>query len=321
VGTRVVVRKVKKNTNIVFSYPLLIGMFLCVLIPLCLLVVEYKQMSRAADRLLELKEDYRSYSMTLKRLIKEKSRESVPDAQDVKKKTITNAFALDGAIVFSSDIDREDFSVVNRDPDYLRDSAITFAKQHQLDQVLAKMFDSESWDELPVVKGFPVKKKRKKTGPTISGVPAWARLKSEPQRQAHKDFLCSWPVDKGKFWFSSPFGPRKIGKNKWKFHYGVDLAAHRGTPIKAVAAGIVIQSEFHKGYGNCITIVHNRKYKTRYAHLNMRKVVVGQKIKRGGVIGTVGATGFVKKSGKDASHLHFEVYAFGRHINPVSVLV
>lgn len=297
-----------------FSSPLLLGAFLCVLFPLCLLIVEYKQMKRATDRLLELKEDYRSYSMTLKRLIKENSRDTGTDTQEEKKKTIMGD-------VFSSDLVREDFFIVNRDPEYLRTSAVTFAKQHQLDQALSKMFDTDSWDELPVVKSFPVKRKRRKRETTVSGVPAWARLKSEPQRHLYKDFLCCWPVDKGKFWFSSPFGPRKIGKNKWKFHYGVDLAAPRGTPIKAVAAGIVVQSEMHKGYGNCITIVHNRKYKTRYAHLHMRKVVVGQKIKRGGLIGTVGATGFVKKSGKDASHLHFEVYAFGRHINPVSVLV
>lgn len=296
-------------------------MLLCLLIPLCLLVIEYQQMRRATDRLLELKEDYRSYSMTLKRLIRENSRETGSDTQEVKKKSVANSILLDADTLFSSDMIREDFFVVSRDPDYLRNSAVTFAKQYQLDQVLEKMFDTDSWDELPVVKGFPVKKKRRKQGATISGVPAWARLKSAPQRQLYKDFLCSWPVDKGKFWFSSPFGPRKIGKNKWKFHYGVDLAAHRGTPVKAAAAGIVIQSEFHKGYGNCITIVHNRKYKTRYAHLHKRKVVVGQKIKRAGIIGTVGATGFVKKSGNDASHLHFEVYAFGRHINPVSVLV
>lgn len=271
-------------------------------------------MKKATDRLLELKEDYRSYSMTLKRLIREKSRETQTASFDVKKKSIEGD-------VFSSDVVREDFFVINRDPDYLRSGALTFAKQHQLDSVLIKMFDTDSWDDLPTVKTFPVKKRRKKQGTTVTGVPAWARLKSAPERHLYKDFLCLWPLDKGKFWFSSPFGPRKIGKNKWKFHYGVDLAASRGTPIKAVAAGIVIQSEFHKGYGNCITIVHNRKYKTRYAHLHKRKVVVGQKIKRGGVIGTVGATGFVKKSGKDASHLHFEVYAFGRHINPVSVLL
>ena len=305
-------KKVKKNI-ILFSYPLIVGASLCVLLPICLLIAEYRQMKKATDRLLELKEDYRSYSMTLKRLIKEHSKDS-KEAFDVKKKSIDND-------VFSSDHIKEDFFVINRDPDYLKSSALSFAKAHQLDTVLAKMFDTDSWDELPAVKTFPIKKKRKKRETTISGVPAWARLKSAPQRHLYKDFLCSWPLDKGKFWFSSPFGPRKIGKNKWKFHYGVDLAAIKGTPIKSVAAGIVIQSEFCKGYGNCITIVHNRKYKTRYAHLHTRKAVVGQKIKRGGIIGTVGDTGFVKKSGKDASHLHFEVYAFGRHINPVSVLV
>lgn len=294
-----------------FSYPLFFGMLLLIAIPFCLLIIEYQQMRKVTDRLLELKQDYRSYAMTLKRMIKENSQDAAIIVQDVKKKSVVDD---------AGDGDTEDFFIVNRDPEYLRTSAITFAKQHQLDQVLAKMFDTDSWDELPALKAFPRKKRRAQRETTISGVPAWAQLKSEPQRQLYKDFLCSWPLDKGKFWFSSPFGPRKIGKNKWKFHYGIDLAAPRGTPIKAAAAGIVIQSEFHKGYGNCVTIVHNRKYKTRYAHLHTRRAIVGQKIKRGGIIGTVGATGFVKKSGNDASHLHFEVYAFGRHINPISVL-
>lgn len=307
-------RKVKNKPVITFSYLVFAGAFLALLLPLCLLLVEYRQMKHATDRLLELKEDYRSYSMTLKRMIKENTRETTTESQEVKKKTL-----MSDAV--SSDTINEDFFAINRDPDYLRSSALEFARQHKLEPVLAKMFDTDSWDELPVVKRFPVKKRKKRQGVAVSGVPAWARLKSNPECHLYKDFVCVWPVDKGKFWFSSPFGPRKIGKNKWKFHYGVDLAAPRGTPIKSVAAGIVIQSEYYKGYGNCITIVHNRKYKTRYAHLHMRKVRVGQKVKRGGVIGTVGDTGFVKKVGKDASHLHFEVYAFGRHINPVSVLV
>ncbi len=106
-----------------------------------------------------------------------------------------------------------------------------------------------------------------------------------------------------------------------KYHYGIDMAANKGTPVRAAATGIVLESYWNNGYGNCIIVAHNRKYKTRYAHLNTRRVKIGQKVKRGEVIGTVGDTGLVRKSGKDASHLHFEVYAFGRHINPLTVLV
>lgn len=306
------------------SYVLIASVFLCLIVPGVLLFIEYRSMKKAARKLLELKEDYRSYSMTLKRLVREKTKENGSESvtDEVKKKTVAPYNFFEGARIVSSDDDvSEDFSVVNREPDYLKTSALTFAKQFQLDQVLTKMFDTESWEELPTVKLFPAKKKKKKRQATVSGIPARSRLITEEQRRVKRDFLFSWPLDRSKFWFSSPFGPRKIGKNKWKFHYGVDLAALKGTPIKSAAAGIVIQSTWHKGYGNCITIVHNRKYKTKYAHLHTRKVKVGQKVRRGQVIGSVGATGFVKKVGKDASHLHFEVYAFGRHINPISVLV
>jgi murein DD-endopeptidase MepM/ murein hydrolase activator NlpD len=305
------------------SYILLGAVVLCVVVPGALLLMEYQYMKKAAQELLELKEDYRSYSMTLKRLVRENAKENGVESSvdDVKKNSKVDSF-FEGAQIVSSDDDvSEEFFVVNREPDYLRTSALTFAKQYQLDQVLSKMFDTDSWEDLPTVKLFPTKKKKKKRQTTISGIPARARLIAEAQHAGKRDFLFSWPVERSKFWFSSPFGPRKIGKNKWKFHYGVDLAALRGTPIRAAAAGIVIQSDWHKGYGNCITIVHNRKYKTRYAHLHTRRVKVGQKVQRGGLIGTVGATGFVKKVGKDASHLHFEVYAFGRHVNPISVLV
>jgi murein DD-endopeptidase MepM/ murein hydrolase activator NlpD len=47
---------------------------------------------------------------------------------------------------------------------------------------------------------------------------------------------------------------------------------------------------------------------------------VGQKIKQGIIVGTVGETGFVRKKGKDGSHLHFEVYERGKRINPLHCL-
>lgn len=137
--------------------------------------------------------------------------------------------------------------------------------------------------------------------------------------QVH-DIQFVWPVDRKRFWLSSLFGPRKLKNKAWRFHYGIDMAALRGTPVKAAAAGIVVESCYNNGYGNYIIIAHNKKYKTRYAHLHTRRVKVGQKVKKGAFIGTVGDTGAVRKSGKDASHLHFEVYQFGRRINPLSIL-
>ena len=297
---------------------------LCVGIPGVLLFWEYRKMYKAAQELLEIKEDYRSYAMTLKRLIKEKARENGIEnlEEEEKKKWIMwNQFSKNSRVFCSDSCDEPYFEVVNRDPDHLKAGSLSLAKKHHLESDVARMFDYQSWQELPLSKIFIKKRKKKRPYTTISGTASRSPLLTEEVKRMRQEMLFSWPVDKDAFWFSSPFGIRRIGRGKWKFHSGIDLAACRGTPIKAAAGGIVIQSCFHKGYGNCISIVHNRKYRTRYAHLNSRRVKVGQKVERGEFIGTVGATGFVRSRSKDASHLHFEVYAFGRHVNPVSLLV
>jgi murein DD-endopeptidase MepM/ murein hydrolase activator NlpD len=54
--------------------------------------------------------------------------------------------------------------------------------------------------------------------------------------------------------------------------------------------------------------------------LNAIRTFVGQKVKQSAIIGTVGETGFIRKKGKDGSHLHFEVYEHGKRINPLHCL-
>jgi len=120
---------------------------------------------------------------------------------------------------------------------------------------------------------------------------------------------------------SSLYGRRKNANGSWGFHRAVDMAAVKGTPVKAAASGVVIEAcNVQKGYGKTIVIRHNNKYKTRYAHLNALHVTVGQKVRRGMHIGDVGDTGFVRKSGRDASHLHFELHVFGERVNPLYYL-
>ena len=131
--------------------------------------------------------------------------------------------------------------------------------------------------------------------------------------------LFSWPVAQDSFWISSFFGPRRMGRVV-RMHAGIDLAALKGTPVKAAAGGKVIKSCYEFGYGNTIVIEHNRKYKTRYAHLNENLVERGKNVLRGQKIGTVGDTGFVQSEGNNASHLHFEVYAFNKQVNPIRYL-
>lgn len=88
-----------------------------------------------------------------------------------------------------------------------------------------------------------------------------------------------------------------------KHHDGMDFTAPTGTPVYATADGIVtVAKDYRSGYGKCVDINHGYNYLTRYAHLNKIKVRVGQKVKRGEVIGEVGNTGL-----STGAHLHYEV--------------
>ncbi len=297
-----------------------------------LLVTEYRALNTTAEQVLILKEEYRSYVMALKRALREKTREIEKDEKsDVKKNAIIDeneekpfSFSPLQPLV-DSEYPQETFLVVNRDPRYLRAGAVEFAKQYNMDQILAKMFDTQQWQQQVQKKKVRVVRRRLRNGQkrVIQGTPSRPAVFEEEQKiaKADRDFLFSSPVERSKYWLSSPFGPRKIGKNSWKFHYGIDMACPRGTPVQSAASGIVLESYYHNGFGNCIVILHNHKYKTRYAHLHARFVKAGQEVARGKVIGSVGATGAVRSRGNDASHLHFEVYSYGRRVNPLSVLM
>jgi murein DD-endopeptidase MepM/ murein hydrolase activator NlpD len=99
-----------------------------------------------------------------------------------------------------------------------------------------------------------------------------------------------------------------------KMHTGVDFSAPKGTPIYSTGDGVVslVRTEFG-GYGKHIVIDHGFGFSTRYAHMNDFSVKVGQKIKRGDQIGTVGNTG-----SSTAPHVHYEVIKDGKYVNPVN---
>ncbi len=142
-------------------------------------------------------------------------------------------------------------------------------------------------------------------------------VQSLPIKKKEIDFM--WPVEKDKFWLSSYFGLRKLPNGQRQFHNGIDMAALKGTHVRAAASGTVeLSNEDPLGYGKTIIIKHNKKFKTRYAHLNNMFVSKGQKVEQGQLIGHVGSTGNVRKTGRDASHLHFEVYAHEERIDPLT---
>ncbi|MEO0184513.1 MAG: M23 family metallopeptidase [candidate division WOR-3 bacterium] len=111
---------------------------------------------------------------------------------------------------------------------------------------------------------------------------------------------------------SSGFGYRVDPFEKdVRMHEGVDFSASRGTPVYATAEGIVVYADWNMGYGYVIDIDHGYGFVTRYAHLSKILVKEGELVKRGQVIGRVGATGRAV-----CSHLHYEVHVAGIKVNP-----
>lgn len=107
---------------------------------------------------------------------------------------------------------------------------------------------------------------------------------------------------------------------KRRRHMGMDLLAAKGTPIMAVLNGVVevvsTGGGGFRGYGKTVIVNHGNKLWTLYSHCATTKVHVGQRVRRGEVIATVGRTGRAT-----ANHLHFEVRSSrGTPVNPMKYL-
>ncbi len=109
----------------------------------------------------------------------------------------------------------------------------------------------------------------------------------------------TWPVTTG--YVSSGYKWRRLGGTT-SFHGAIDIAASRGTPIKAAAGGVVILARYYGLAGNTVFIDHGGGMTTLYFHMDKIQVKVGQTVITGDQIGTVGTTG--RSTGP---HLHFEV--------------
>lgn len=311
-----------------------------------LLLSEYLFFKKQSDRFLELQEDYRTYILAVNKILQDynKTKEELDILKSVevmgvsreKKKEIDVVglgfyfFEFEaGACIYSSDDIPADDSLllVNRDLDYLRDVALQYLK-HLGDQSLLSRVNFDDWchytdyalaDKHVVV--LPAKKKKDKPRRNKK-VASYRGLSRVAPKRKNGDVSFSWPIERSNFWLSSLFGSRKKPNGTWGFHYGLDMAALRGTHVCAVGDGLVTEARFSQGYGNTVVITHSRKYRTRYAHLDKIVVKIGQKVKNRELIGVVGSTGLVWKSrGRDPSHLHFEVHSFGKQVNPLSFLV
>ncbi len=123
--------------------------------------------------------------------------------------------------------------------------------------------------------------------------------------------LPMWPVDAP---LTSPFGVRFRGLLP-SVHRGVDLAAPAGTPVRAMADGRVRFAGRMGGYGRVVWLEHGPDLLTVYAHLARIRVRSGDRVRRGEVVGVSGASGDVS-----GPHLHFEVWRWGRPVDPVPLL-
>lgn len=120
-----------------------------------------------------------------------------------------------------------------------------------------------------------------------------------------------WPVEGP---MSSAYGVRWRG---WlpDVHRGVDIAVPAGTSIQAMAGGRVRFAGVQGDYGNVVWIDHGGSVLTVYAHLSAVEVQTGEAVSTGQPIGRSGSSG-----NASGPHLHFELWRWGRQVDPVPLL-
>jgi murein DD-endopeptidase MepM/ murein hydrolase activator NlpD len=111
---------------------------------------------------------------------------------------------------------------------------------------------------------------------------------------------------------SSRFSKRRYHPilKKWRSHNGVDYAAGKGTPVRAIGRGTVRIAGTKGGYGKHVRLRHNDVYGSSYSHLSRIAVRRGQVVNQGDIVGYVGSTGLAT-----GPHLHFEFYVHGGYRN------
>ena len=116
---------------------------------------------------------------------------------------------------------------------------------------------------------------------------------------------------------SGVYGSQRIlnGKPRWP-HYGIDIAAKKGTKIKSSATGVVTMAEDDLYYtGGTIIMDHGHGISTIYSHLATLNVKIGYEVLQGDIIGTVGSSG--RSTGP---HLDVRLNWFGTRLDPATVL-
>jgi murein DD-endopeptidase MepM/ murein hydrolase activator NlpD len=122
-----------------------------------------------------------------------------------------------------------------------------------------------------------------------------------------------WPAHG---WLTGTFGGRSDPfTGEPGFHQGLDISTEKGQPVYATADGKVESASYTGDYGNLIVLRHDFGLLTRYGHMSRFNVAQGATVHRGDIIGYVGSTG--RSTG---AHLHYEILANGKLINPLQLL-
>ncbi len=135
----------------------------------------------------------------------------------------------------------------------------------------------------------------------------------ERQQALARSVPSIWPLAG---WLSSTYGRRPDPfDGSADFHQGLDIVADRGTPVHATANGTIDSAGYSGNYGNQVLVDHGFGIGTRFGHLSKVAVRAGQAVRRGDIIGYVGATGRAT-----SAHLHYEILLNGQPINPLRLL-
>jgi len=170
-------------------------------------------------------------------------------------------------------------------------SELIIQTNQRIDKLAKRMYvQSKSFDEVVEL--------AKKKADLLASIPAIQPVKNEEMKR-----------------MASGFGMRIHPIYKVpKMHAGLDFSAPEGTEIFATGDGKVVEVKNERtGYGRHVVIDHGYGYQTLYAHMSKSNVRVGQRLKRGDVIGAVGNTGL-----SSAPHLHYEVIKDDVKIDPAN---
>ena len=178
--------------------------------------------------------------------------------------------------------------------------------------VLKTFYDAGEHSETAVLNVLHKSGIAKQPAPPVAGQPAPPKHRAPaPLTTVPEQYSGSmrWPLDA--YIVSSEYGER------WgKVHKGMDMAAHVGEPVYAIADGEVLYAgDGLKGYGNVVILRHDRKTTSLYAHNSELKVKQGDQVTKGTLVALLGNTGH-----STGPHVHFEIRDGDAAVNPRNVL-